>query len=243
MKLQYVQSEMDRFGLRMARLIVEAADRAVSASAIVALCEAERVDMLTLRIPADGIALAQDLESAGFRLMDCLVYYEAQTAGSIAGKLGGLDIRGAAPADVDQIGEVARACFTDYFSHYHADLRLDKRLVADGYVDWARRSCLDQGAGSAAFAAIMGDRVVGIAALHRNTESEGDGRLFAVHPDFSGRGVHGALIDRAKQWCAENGMSRMVISTQLANLRAQRSYSNRGFRLHRSFFTFHRWFI
>jgi hypothetical protein len=51
------------------------------------------------------------------------------------------------------------------------------------------------------------------------------------------------LITRSKQWCRDNGMKRMVISTQIDNLKVQRTWSNRGFSLYKSYYTLHRWFI
>jgi GNAT superfamily N-acetyltransferase len=243
LKLQFEKSEMNRFGRRMARLRITAGDAAVTVAGILGSCRAERVEMLTLRIPTGRLGLVQELEEHEFRLMDCLVYYEAGTGSIPRAEPHGYTLREASGADVEQVCDLARICFTDYYSHYHADPRLDRGLVAEGYVDWARRSCTDRSVAATVLLLVVGERIAGFATMRQNSEAEGEGVLFGVDPEFSERGIYGALIDRGMRWCSENGMKRMIVSTQLDNLRVQRSWSNRGFRLSESFFTFHRWFI
>jgi GNAT superfamily N-acetyltransferase len=242
MQLRFEPSEIARFGHRMARLRIEA-DESATGPEILDMCQAARIDMLTLRIPTHRLRLAQDLEAHGFRLMDCLVYYNVSTIDTPAAEPRGFAIREVDVVDAQDVRDVARACFADYYSHYHADPRLDRDKVADGFVDWAGRSCTDRGVATTVFLPIVSDRIAGFATMRRNSETEGEGVLFGVHPDFAGLGIYGVLIDRGKQWCRENGMTQMVVSTQIDNLRVQRSWTNRGFRLFQSYFTFHRWFV
>ena len=89
----------------------------------------------------------------------------------------------------------------------------------------------------------MDEKIVGFIALRQNSSTEGEGVLNAVHPDFAGAGIYGQLVCRAKQWCKDQGLQRMVISTQIDNLKVQRSWTNRGFHLFKSYYTFHRWFV
>ena len=129
--------------------------------------------MLTLRVPTSRLGLVQELEADGFRLMDCLVYYEAQTAASPSAKSKGFALHGAIASDADQVAELARICFTDYISHYHADPRLDRSLASAGYVDWARRSSdSDRKIATTVFLPLVGDRVVQFATMRRNSETE-----------------------------------------------------------------------
>ena len=242
MRLFFEPTEIARFGRRIGRIRIDPDDDTATAGHIVALCEVEHIEMLTLRVPTARLRLVQDLESHGFQLMDCLVYYEVETQSIVAREPHGFALREATTADAEQVCEVARVCFSDYFSHYHADPRLDRAKIAEGYVEWAGRSCTDKAVASTLFLPIADGRIAGFATMRRNSDTEGEGVLFGVHPDFAGLGIYGALIDRGKQWCHDNGMTRMIVSTQLDNLRVQRSWSNRGFRLFQSFFTFHRWF-
>ena len=73
--------------------------------------------------------------------------------------------------------------------------------------------------------------------------TEGEGVLNAVHPTFAGAGIYGQLINRSGQWCSDNSLQRMIISTQIDNLKVQRVWSNRGFHLYKSYYTLHRWFV
>jgi GNAT superfamily N-acetyltransferase len=241
MRLRFEPTENKRFNLRIARLQVAPDDTSVAVPAIVELARAEQVEMLTLRLPCERIGLVQDAEGAGFRLMDSLLYYEA--AIEAPSRPPASDIRFASAADADSIEQLACLCFADYPSHYHADRRLDRRLVAEGYAEWARRSCLDKAVADAVIASVDGERIRGFGTVRRNDETEGEGVLFAVHPDFTGAGVFGALVDQAKRWCADSGLTRMIYSTQLDNRRVQRALTNRGFRLSSSWYTLHRWFI
>ena len=60
----------------MARLTLDSACEPADAERIVEMCRSSGVEMLTLRVPTDKVALVQALEAPEFRTIDCLVYYE-----------------------------------------------------------------------------------------------------------------------------------------------------------------------
>jgi GNAT superfamily N-acetyltransferase len=242
-RLHFEERERARFGYRMARLTLDSACEPADAEKIMEMCRSSSVEMLTLRVPTDKIALVQALEALEFRTMDCLVYYECRTEDLSAVKTSTVEIREATAEDATAVAEVARLCFSTYFSHYHADARLDRVKVSEAYIDWAQRSCADREVASCVYVPIVDKTVAGFITLRQNSPTEGEGVLNAIHPSFAGAGIYGQLITRSKQWCQENGMNRMVISTQIDNLKAQRAWSNRGFHLYKSYYTFHRWFI
>ncbi len=243
MKLRFEEREHANFGYRMARLTLDAGCGSADAERITEMCRSSGVEMLTLRVPTDKVALVQALEALEFRLMDCLVYYECSTEYLSAVKPSTLEIRKATVEDAAVVAETARLCFSDYSSHYHADARLDRVKASEAYIDWAQRCCADREVASCVFVAIVGEAIAGFIALRQNSPTEGEGVLNAVHPSFAGAGIYGQLITRSKQWCCDNGMKRMVISTQIDNLKVQRTWSNRGFYLYKSYYTLHRWFI
>jgi N-acetylglutamate synthase-like GNAT family acetyltransferase len=243
MQLRFEESEQTRFGCRMARLTLDSACESADAERIMEMCRSAQVEMLILRLPTDKIALAQALETLKFRIMDCLVYYQCPTESVTAAKPSTVKIREATGEDAAAVGEIARLCFSEYFSHYHADTRLDPVKVSDGYIDWAKRSCLDEKVASTVCLPIVHGTIAGFFALRRNSPSEGEVVLCAVHPRFTGTGILGELVIRSKQWCRDNGMQRMIISTLINNLKVQRACTNRGFCLYKSYYTFHRWFI
>lgn len=243
MRLQFEPSEIARFGRKMARLKVDAGRAPFAVSEIISLCEAEQVEMLAVRVPTELVGLVQELEDAKFRLMDCLVYYEVELHKIDSSTPKVFEMREAMSSDVEEICEVAKRCFAEYFSHYHADARLDRSKVAEGYIDWARRSCLDKNVAATVLLPVVKGQVAGFATMRQNSPSEGEGVLFGVHPTYSGLGIYGTLIDRGKQWCREKGMSKMIVSTQLENRKVQTAWTNRGFRQYGSYYTFHRWFV
>ena len=243
MQLRFEEREQARFGYRMARLTLDSACGPADAERITEMCRSAGVEMLTLRVPTDKVALVQALEALEFRIMDCLVYYKCPTEYLSAVKPLTLEVREATIEDATAVAEIARFCFSDYSSHYHADARLDRVKVSDAYIDWARRCCADREVASCVFLPIVGEAVAGFIALRQNSPMEGEGVLNAVHPIFAGAGIYGQLINRGKHWCCDNGMKRMVISTQIDNLKVQRTWSNRGFHLYKSCYTLHRWFI
>ena len=242
-KLRFEEREQARFGYRMARLILDSTCEPADAEKITEMCRTAGVEMLTLRVPTDKVALVQALEALEFRIMDCLVYYECPTEDLSAVKPLTLEIREATVEDAAAVAETARLCFSDYSGHYHADARLDRIKVSEAYIDWARRCCADREVASCVFLPIVDKTIAGFIALRQNSPAEGEAVLNAVHPSFAGTGIYGQLINRGKQWCCDNGMKRMVISTQIDNLKVQRTWSNRGFHLYKSCYTLHRWFI
>ena len=242
-QLRFEEREQARFGYRMARLTLDSGCEPGDAERLVEKCRSSGVEMLTLRVPTDKVKLVQALEALEFRSMDCLVYYECPTEDLPAVEPSTVDIRESTEKDAPAVAEVARLCFSDYSSHYHADDRLDPFKVCETYVDWARRSCVDRAVASCVYVPVVDGTLAGFITLRRNSPTEGEGVLNAVHPSFSGAGIYGQLITRSKQWCRDNGMKRMIISTQIDNLKVQRAWTNRGFHLYKSYYTLHRWFI
>jgi len=242
-QLRFEERERARFGYRMARLTLDSACVPADAESIMKMCRSSNVEMLTLRVPTDKVALVQTLEALEFRIMDCLVYYECPTECLALLQPSTLEIREATLNDATAVGEIARVCFSNYSSHYHADARLDRSKVCEAYIDWAQRCCVDREIASCVFLPILGETIAGFIALRQHSPAEGEGILNAVHPRFAGSGIYGQLITRSKLWCRNNGMKRMVISTQIDNLKVQRTWSNRGFHLYKSYYTLHRWFI
>ena len=243
MQLRFEERERARFGYRMARLALDSACGPTDAERIMEMCRSSSVEMLTLRVPTDKVALVQALEALEFRIMDCLVYYECPTEYLSVVEPSTLKIREATVEDAPAVAEIARLSFSEYSSHYYADARLDRVRVSEAYIDWAQRCCADRELASCVFLPIVSEAIAGFIALRQNSPTEGEGVLNAVHPDFAGAGIYGQLITRSKQWCRDSGMKRMVISTQIDNLKVQRTWSNRGFHLYKSYYTLHRWFI
>jgi GNAT superfamily N-acetyltransferase len=230
----------ERFGIRTAKAVIgdESGVREAIESA-----RALGARMFIVRCRTNDVHTAQKLEKSGCELMDVLVYFSRDLQKHpIAGEKPRVTIRTVRESDSSEVAAVARASFAGYFGHYHADPRLDRAKADEVYVSWAHRSCVDREVANEVLIAEHEDEIVGFATLRLNTPSEGEGVLFAVLPSAQGRGIYRSFMLRGMEWCAEQGASTMVVSTQITNIAVQKVWTRLGFEPHKSYLTFHRWF-
>ena len=234
-------SEIDsqRFGLRVARAHIGADNLAQ----VLESCAAERIDLLIARCATSDLATAQNMETHGFSLMDTLLFYRFDlTKRAIPEDTGEFPVRSLRPGDEEQIRAVAAAAFQGYMGHYHADRRLDRRQCDEGYVSWAERSCIPKTAADEVIVAEDKGRIVGFATLRLNSPQEVEGLLFAVAPEWQGRGICRSFMIHSLRWCRSQGAQRMIISTQVGNISMQKVWCRVGFEPSHSYYTFHKWF-
>lgn len=234
-------SEIDsqRFGVRIARAQIgpENLLRVLDG------CAAEKIDLLIARCATSDLTTAQNMEAHGFSLMDTLVYYRFDLAKrTIPEDTGQFPVRSFHPGDAEQVRRVASAAFAGYMGHYHADRRLDPRQCDEGYVSWAERSCIPKTAADQVLIAEHNGRVVGFATLRLNSPQEVEGLLYAVAPEWQGRGICRSFMIHSLQWCRSQGAKRMIISTQVTNIFMQKVWCRVGFEPSHSYYTFHKWF-
>jgi GNAT superfamily N-acetyltransferase len=229
-----------RFGVRSARA------RAVSAQnlpAVLEFCAAHQVEFLVARCPTADIAAAQAMESAGFLLMDTLLYLRFNLKKQpIPQNESNVLIRPVRPDEVDQVGALARSAFTDFYGHYHADPRLDPRLSTEVYVSWAQRCCTEPAAASLVLVAESEGKLLGFRALRVNSPTQGEFILAGVSPEHQRRGIYRAFIVEGLRWCRQQGLEEVLNSTHVANVAVQRACLRVGFEPAYSWYTFHKWF-
>lgn len=237
-----------RFGMSVARLAVgwqtEPSD-AVDAE-IVARCRDVGADVVVARWPAHHVRTGAALVQAGFALLpaDNLVYWERTDASRVewsfgeaepAVDIGSLvdlpDLSGALPAVVELI-------FTDYSGHFAANPRFSPRGAAKGYAEWAeRRAASDP---DRCLVMRSDGVIVGVATtcvLSDGTTSEIE--LAGMVPGWRGRGLYRHLLHAAALLGHDGSPARTVISTQVANIAAQRVWAAAGFRPMAAFTTTH----
>ncbi len=235
----FSEIDSERFGVRIARAQIVSN----TLSKVLEFCGAERVDMLIARCATNDLATAQSMETNGFLLMDTLVYYGFDlTKKVIPDDTGEFLVRRLRAGDEVDLRIVASAAFKGYVGHYHADRRLDSRKCDEGYNSWAERSCAESGAANEVLVADDGGRVVGFATLRMNSPQEVEGLLFAVAPEFQGKGICRSFMIRSLEWCRDHGATHMIISTQVTNTSMQKVWCRTGFEPSHSFYTFHKWF-
>ena len=149
----------------------------------------------------------------------------------------------AVPEDAAAVAEVARAAFTGYLGHYHADPRLDSVAADAAYVEWAETATLSSSPTVPVLLAETSGQVVGFLALRTNGSAEMEMVLNAVDPAYQGQGVYRTLVGQALALAELRGCSRMLTSTQINNYAVQRVWAKYGFVHVRSFYTLHKWFV
>lgn len=234
-------SEVDsqRFGVRVARARVDVK----TLSHALDFCSNEKIDMLIARCSTPDLGTVQKMEAAGFQLMDTLVYYSFDLGKrSIPDDRTRAGIRTFTLEDTPQIERVAVAAFAGYYGHYHADSLLDKNKCDEGYVSWAVRSCTSKQAADEVLVAEHERRIIGFATLRVNSPEEGEILLFGIAPEVQGTGIGGALISGAVEWGSKQQLRRLIISTQLTNIAAQKMWCRAGFEPSHSYYTLHKWF-
>jgi ribosomal protein S18 acetylase RimI-like enzyme len=85
------------------------------------------------------------------------------------------------------------------------------------------------------------DAIAGFATLKAIDADTFSIPLNGVAPEHQGRGLYGGLLRLAQRWGIERNLRRLVISTQVDNLRAQRAWCRLGFLPFRSEYTLHLW--
>jgi dTDP-4-amino-4,6-dideoxy-D-galactose acyltransferase len=84
--------------------------------------------------------------------------------------------------------------------------------------------------------------IEGFLTLRFTNPQVGEGALFAVAPAAQGLGIGQALMIHAMQWFHSRNTDRMLISTQIINIAAQKSWTRVGFEMSHACYTFHKWF-
>jgi ribosomal protein S18 acetylase RimI-like enzyme len=237
--LAYAPLDSRRFGRRIWRGQVRDED---GARAALDLSARERIDLLIVRCPADGLRAVQVLERAGFFLADTLVYYRGATDRfAAAAAPAGIVLRPLQPGDEDALGRIAGACFADYQGHYHADPHLPREASTAGYVEWALSTAQDP-AFDVLVAATSAGEVCGFLSLRREGAEAGDIVLNAVAPAQQGRGIYDALVKAAGNLLRERGARHVTASTQLSNLAPQKVWVRNGLQPSGAVYTLHGWF-
>ena len=232
--------ETRRFGITCAKRInMEAALADVNAAA-----RALDVKMISTRVDVSDLSQVHQLEADGYRLMDTLIYYrrDLERDWEELATTHGCILRPAQRQDAPAAGEVARAAFSGFFGHYHADPNLRSEDADAAYVDWAKNSMVPATDQAMALVATDKDQVVGFLTLRRNSATRFEVVLNAVHPTHQRCGIYTSLLSRGFSLAQEQGSSEMMISTQINNYPVQKVWGRLGMAPEQGYYTFHKWF-
>jgi ribosomal protein S18 acetylase RimI-like enzyme len=237
--IAFSEIDTERFGVRVARAQVERKNL----PQIIDFCAAEQVKLLIARCATKELRTVQEMESRGFLLMDTLVYYSFDlTKRTVPDDTSRAQIRKFVRDDTAQVETVAAAAFKGYYGHYHADSMLDRRKCDEGYVSWAVRSCASKEVATEVLVAEIDKKILGFLTLRLNSPKEMEGLLFGVAPEARGIGIGRSLMVHGLELCGKQQAKRMLISTQVTNVAAQKVWCRVGFEPAYSYYTLHKWF-
>lgn len=224
--------ETARFGRSFSRVVVGAdAPESVGEELRTAVDRIDS-DIIVVRYPTHLSRLGAVLASTDRRVLpaDTLTYWEVPAAGADADDDDGLEVVIPSLA-TDETLEVLRAVIRDSFSgygnHYTANPELDPELALAGYVEWAERAY----AADPHHVVLLnhGGVTVGLATLTAN-ETDLEIELAGMTAASQGHGWYGSLLRGVRREAVRRGLRRVIISTQVSNVRVQRAWVRAGFK-------------
>jgi hypothetical protein len=237
--------ETARFGVSIGRLTVghdvpghgAAYDRA--SEGLAAALGAADDDVLVVRYPAGAVGLGAVVTASGRSVIPggALTYWGAD-ADDIIGVSPSptdveLDVVAASdlPGPVEEVAaavdDVIADSFAGYGNHYAANPLLDPVAALAGYQDWARRSLA---AARNTVVLRKAGTPIGVATCVASLDGAEhlEILLAGLVCTAQGRGRYAALLVGCAAEARRRGLSRLIISTQVHNVRVQRAWTRVG---------------
>ena len=224
------------FGLRLARVAGSALDARAATEAVGAGRE-QRLDCLSLLLPAaDGPSIAA-AQAAGFCLVDIRVTMERPGTAAVSVPSRTVAIRMQRPDDIPALEAIAGEAHRN--TRFSRDPRFPPERAADLYRTWIRQEC--GGAADQVLVSENDDAPTGYVSCHLGAGGLARIGLFGVRSDQRGRGAGGALLAAALGWFDRAGHAGVSVVTQGHGVAAQRLYQRAGFLTSRVELWFHLW--
>jgi RimJ/RimL family protein N-acetyltransferase len=125
------------------------------------------------------------------------------------------------------VRDVVRSSFADYGNHYTVDPLLDDAAALAGYEEWALASLAKDP--SNVLVLIEDGTPCGVATLEIGDDAL-EILLAGMVPAAQGRRLYDVLLAGCESRAVELGLGRLIISTQVHNVRAQRAWARCGLR-------------
>jgi hypothetical protein len=218
---------------------------------ILAWSKARGVELLSCKTCTDDSTSVHALERHGFLLMDTLLDYVYDARRELfptvprPQPVPGCTIRQATAADRAALARVAENAFGRHFGRFHADHRLPREVAARVYREWIHSAC--DGYADYLLLAEMEGTIAAFSVWKKPSAREqqfglrlGHYSIGAVHHDFAGRGVFGALT-----WAGMAALDGTVDwiegPTHVNNYPVQRGYEKLRWRIGGARHTLHCW--
>lgn len=219
--------ESERFGLSLSRLTIGPGE--LDAAALLRTIDEIEADVVVARYDASRSEVP-GLLARGRRAClaaGALTYWEKPVASVPA------DVRVvsatelAASAVEAAVRDVVRSSFAGYGNHYTVDPLLDDAAALAGYEEWALSSLA---ADPADVVVLVEDGApVGVATMETGDDAV-EILLAGLVPAVQGRRLYDVLLAACEGRAAAAGVGRLIISTQVHNVRVQRTWVRYGLR-------------
>ena len=229
-------SESARFGHSVERLTVGSGWRDAYTSDELAaelrrLLAASNAHTVILRYPTDAPVVARAVGDSGRTVYPAgsLLYWERGTDDAEP-EPGVTVVRspGISAETLASIRSLIADSFRGYINHYSANPLMDERLIAEGYLEWAESTVLDED--NRVFLLDVDGMPAGVATVESPPGSEHwEIQLAGMKTDAQGRGDYARLVRGVLASARAEGAARVVISTQAHNVRVQRAWARLGF--------------
>jgi ribosomal protein S18 acetylase RimI-like enzyme len=225
--------ETERFGCSIERVTIGPGP--VDEDRLLALVEDLSADVLVVRYDAARLELPATFAGSRRAVVPAgtLTYWEKPVSVAEPPEPSNLEVLPADALDLETVSavvrDIIRASFWEYGNHYTANPLLDRSAALAGYEDWAVRS-LNSDPGNV-LVMTDGGEPIGMATL----EAGADGGhleilLAGLVPAAQGKRLYDGLLDGCERAAVARGAQRVVISTQVHNVRVQRAWARHGLR-------------
>jgi GNAT superfamily N-acetyltransferase len=227
------QVETDRFGCSVVRVTI--GPGLVDVDRLLAMIEDLTAEVLVVRYDAARLELPGTLARSRRAVVAAgtLTYWEEPVSDSGPREPSNLEVLSADTLNFETVSalvrDIVRASFRDYGNHYTTNPILDNSAALVGYEDWAIRSLNDEPGN--VLVMLEAGEPIGMATLVPGARGDHLEILLAgLVPAAQGRRLYDTLLYGCEKVAVARGAQRLVISTQVHNVRVQRAWARHGLR-------------
>jgi dTDP-4-amino-4,6-dideoxy-D-galactose acyltransferase len=237
---EFLPWDTQHFGRRVGKVLGHTLDEARLRAAL-EWARSERIECLYFLADASDVPTTKLAEASGFVNRDLSVTYRHMRDTAIApGRFElppGFAIREAVEEDLPVLEGIAAGTFQE--SRFHADEGFGREAVRDMYRIWVRNGV--RTVSTVALTLTQGGATVGFILARLSARGEGVLELSATAPGLRGQGFGLALYSAARTELYARGASSVLGTTQVHNVKCQRTLQRLGFLLESVRIWYHRW--
>jgi GNAT superfamily N-acetyltransferase len=198
-------------------------------------CKANRIRMVSCRLPHAQLRESMFLEEHGFRFIEMVLHPRIAVSGVGATAEVGLLVAKAAEADVGGLVNLAERAFG--YERYHVDPRLDPRLADSRYGRWVANSLRHES--QQLLKVCDADRLVALFLVEERPPDAVYWHLTAISPDCQGQGYGYRVWTTMLRKHKMDGFANVSTTISARNVPVLNLYAKLQFRFDPPEMTFH----